>query len=151
MASPQGFFLLGVLLILRIARNVFQIFLSKCQHFMSSLFVCNFCCCNKCRIFKYICFMQVWQIKNEGQEERKYIQDSIEEGKKSYLFKFSKLQNFFRSLKMWWLIGSAPDFWGRGRGFKSSISYNDPDALHDHIQCNNVEQIQVREGNPEAK
>ena len=33
-------------------------------------------------------------------------------------------------LKMWWLIGSAPDFWGRGPGFEFSISYNDPDALY---------------------
>ena len=32
----------------------------------------------------------------------------------------------------WWLIGSAPDFWGRGPGFESGISHNDPDALPDH-------------------
>ena len=30
---------------------------------------------------------------------------------------------------MWWLIGSAPDFLGRGPGFESSISHNDPGAL----------------------
>ena len=27
---------------------------------------------------------------------------------------------------------SAPDFWGRGPGFESDISHNDPDALQDH-------------------
>ena len=29
--------------------------------------------------------------------------------------------------EMWWLIGSASDFWGRGTGtgFKSGISHND--------------------------
>ena len=43
-------------------------------------------------------------------------------------------------LEVWWLIGwrcggslvSAPDFWGRGPGFESVISHNDPDALQDH-------------------
>ena len=34
--------------------------------------------------------------------------------------------------KMWWLIGSAPDFWGTGPGFESGIYRNDPDALQDH-------------------
>ena len=33
---------------------------------------------------------------------------------------------------MWWLIGSAPDFWGRGPGFESGIYHNDHDALQDH-------------------
>ena len=33
------------------------------------------------------------------------------------------------NLEMGWLIGSAPDFWGRGPGFESGISHNDPDAL----------------------
>ena len=33
---------------------------------------------------------------------------------------------------MWGLIGSAPDFWGRGHGFESGISLNDPNALQDH-------------------
>ena len=42
---------------------------------------------------------------------------------------------------MWWLIGSAPDFWGRGPGFKSGISHNDPDALKDH--CDKVENLRV--------
>ena len=36
------------------------------------------------------------------------------------------------SLEMWWLIGRAPDFWGRGPGFESGIFHNDPDALQDH-------------------
>ena len=35
-------------------------------------------------------------------------------------------------MEMWWLIGSTPDFWGRGPGFKSSISHNDPGVLQDH-------------------
>ena len=34
--------------------------------------------------------------------------------------------------EMWWLVGSAPDFWGRGPGFESGISHNDPGALQDH-------------------
>ena len=25
------------------------------------------------------------------------------------------------NLEMWWLIGSAPDFWGRGPGFESGM------------------------------
>ena len=33
---------------------------------------------------------------------------------------------------MWWLIDSAPDFWGRGFEFESSLSHNDPDELQDH-------------------
>ena len=28
----------------------------------------------------------------------------------------------------WWLIGSAPNFWGRGPGFEFGIYRNDPDA-----------------------
>ena len=38
---------------------------------------------------------------------------------------------------MWWLIGSAPDLWGRGHGFESGIPHDDPDALQDH--CEEVE------------
>ena len=34
--------------------------------------------------------------------------------------------------EMWWLIGSALDFRGRGLGFESGISRNDPDALQNH-------------------
>ena len=34
------------------------------------------------------------------------------------------------NLEIWWLIGSAPDFCGRGPGFESGISHNDHDALH---------------------
>ena len=37
-------------------------------------------------------------------------------------------------LEMCWLIASAPDFWGRGPGFESGISHNDPDALQDHCE-----------------
>ena len=44
-------------------------------------------------------------------------------------------------LEMLWLIGSAPDFWGRGPGFESGISHNDPDALQDH--CDQVENLRV--------
>ena len=35
---------------------------------------------------------------------------------------------------MWWLIGSAPDFWGSGPGFESGIYHNDLDALQDHCE-----------------
>ena len=34
--------------------------------------------------------------------------------------------------EMWWLIGSAPDFWGKCPGFESSISHSVPDELQDH-------------------
>ena len=44
---------------------------------------------------------------------------------------------------MWWLIGSAPDFWGRGPGFESGVSHNDPDACAAGSLCNNVEQLRV--------
>ena len=50
---------------------------------------------------------------------------------------------------MWWLIGSAPDFWGRSPGFASGIYHNDPNAL-----WNKVEKYHGRDGNlptPEAK
>ena len=51
---------------------------------------------------------------------------------------------------MWWLIGSATDFWGRGLGFKSGISPNDPDALQDH--CAKLEILRVeRETYPWGK
>ena len=50
---------------------------------------------------------------------------------------------------MWWLIGSAPDFWGRGPGFESGFSHNDPDALQDQDHCDNVENLRV--DCPEAK
>ena len=33
--------------------------------------------------------------------------------------------------EMWRLIGSAPDFWGRGPGFESGISYTYPGVLQD--------------------
>ena len=46
---------------------------------------------------------------------------------------------------MWWLIGSAPDFWGRGFRFESGIYHNDPDALQDH--CELSRKSQGREGN----
>ena len=41
--------------------------------------------------------------------------------------------------EMWWLIGSAPGFGGRGPGFKSSISHNDPDALQEHCVIDRVD------------
>ena len=49
---------------------------------------------------------------------------------------------------MWWFIGSAPDFWGRGPGFESGISINVPDVLQEH--CLNVE-ISGKRGKPTAK
>ena len=37
-------------------------------------------------------------------------------------------------LEIWCcLLVSAPDFWGRGSGFESGISHNDPDTLQDHF------------------
>ena len=45
-------------------------------------------------------------------------------------------------MEMCWLIGSAPDFLGRGPGLDSDISHNDPDALQDYcvpVLYNNVE------------
>ena len=47
--------------------------------------------------------------------------------------------------EMWWLIGSAPGFWGRGPGFESGFSRNDPDALQVH--CVYCRKSQGREGN----
>ena len=35
-------------------------------------------------------------------------------------------------LNMCWLIGKAPDFWGRSSGFESGNSHNDLGALQDH-------------------
>ena len=32
-----------------------------------------------------------------------------------------------KHLEMWWLFGSAPDFWGRSPGFESDVSHSDPD------------------------
>ena len=40
---------------------------------------------------------------------------------------------------MWWF--SAPNFWGRGPGFESGISHNNPDALQDH--CDKVKNLRV--------
>ena len=34
-------------------------------------------------------------------------------------------------LEMWWLIGSALDFWGSGPGFESDISHNGPTVHQD--------------------
>ena len=44
------------------------------------------------------------------------------------------LLTFYCVKEIWWLIGSAPDFWGRGPGFESSISSNDPVSLEDHCE-----------------
>ena len=54
-------------------------------------------------------------------------------------------------MQMWWLIGIAPDFWGRGPGFESGIYHNDPDALQDH--CEIMQKISGQRGKPtpEAK
>ena len=35
-------------------------------------------------------------------------------------------------MELWWLLGSAPDFCGRGPGFDSGFSLNDLHALQDH-------------------
>ena len=41
-------------------------------------------------------------------------------------------------MEMWWLLGSVPDFWGRGPGFESGISLNDIGALQDHCDAKNI-------------
>ena len=49
------------------------------------------------------------------------------------------LRQLFSEVEMWWLISSAPDFWGRGPGLESGISHNDPEALQDHCeQCRKI-------------
>ena len=48
---------------------------------------------------------------------------------KSGLKIFEKL---LLKLELWWLIASAPVFWGRGPGLESGIAHNDHDALQDH-------------------
>ena len=49
-----------------------------------------------------------------------------------------------------WLTGSASDLWGRGPGFESDISHNEPDALQEH--CDKVENLRQRgKPTPEAK
>ena len=40
---------------------------------------------------------------------------------------------------MWWRIGNAPHFWGRGFGFESGTSHNDPDARQDNVEILRVE------------
>ena len=54
-------------------------------------------------------------------------------------------------LEMWWPIGSPPDLWGRGPGFASGISHNDPDVLQDHWVI--MKKISGKRGKPtpEAK
>ena len=56
-----------------------------------------------------------------------------------YNIQYSVLVFVFRGdlvahLEIWWLIGSAPDFWGRGPGFESGTSHYDSDALQDHCE-----------------
>ena len=52
---------------------------------------------------------------------------------------------------MWWLNGSAPDYWGRGPGFESGISHDDSNALQDY--CVKLQTISGQRGQPtlEAK
>ena len=53
-------------------------------------------------------------------------------------------------IQMWWLIGSAADFWDRGPGFESGFPYYDPDALPDH--CVIMQQnLMGSEGKPMPK
>ena len=54
-------------------------------------------------------------------------------------------------MQMWWLIGSAPDFCGRGPGFESGIYHYAPDALQEH--CEIKQKISWQRGKPthEAK
>ena len=58
---------------------------------------------------------------------------------KKNLLTYLVTKKIYISSEMWWLIGSAPDFWGRGPGIESGISHNDPDALQDH--CDKVENL----------
>ena len=46
-------------------------------------------------------------------------------------------------MEMWWLLGSVPDFWGRGPGFESVISLNDIEALQDHCEAKNIIQKKI--------
>ena len=48
--------------------------------------------------------------------------------------------------EIWWLIGSAPDFWSRVTGFESRISHNDPDKLQDN--CVLIKKISGYRGKP---
>ena len=54
---------------------------------------------------------------------------------------------------MWWLNGCAANLWGRGTGFETGISHNDPDVLQVHcILYNTVEHFRVeRETYPWGK
>ena len=52
---------------------------------------------------------------------------------------------------MWWLIGSAPDFWGIGPGFASGISHNDSDAQQDHCEESIENSGKRGKPSPEAK
>ena len=47
------------------------------------------------------------------------------------------------NIMWWWLIGSAPDFCGRGPWFESVISHNYPDLMRCRIIMNNVENLRV--------
>ena len=58
----------------------------------------------------------------------------------------SKIQALIFLSEMWWLIGSAPDFWGRGPGFESGTSHNDSDALQDH--CEIMQKVSGQRGTP---
>ena len=51
-------------------------------------------------------------------------------------------------LEMWWLIGIATDFWGRGPGF-AGISHNDPDALQD--PCEILQKSSGQRGRPTSE
>ena len=53
--------------------------------------------------------------------------------------------------QMWWLIDSAPDFWGRSPGFESGIYHNGPDALQDHCEIQQKISGQRGKPTPEAK
>ena len=53
--------------------------------------------------------------------------------------------------QMWWLIGSAPDFWDRGSGFESGIYHKDSDALQDHCEIKQKISDQRGKPTPEAK
>ena len=54
--------------------------------------------------------------------------------KLAYIFCAPRVGLYFSCLLSWviFFVGSATDFWGRGPGFESGFSHNDPGALQDH-------------------
>ena len=60
------------------------------------------------------------------------VYDVFPQLKNTLKFNYIVIHLNMKHLEMWWLNGSAPDFWGRGPGFESDISHKDPDVLQDY-------------------